>query len=42
LGERIRETGLPVVIVQEGGYHLETLQSNAEAFFHSPQAWARR
>lgn len=41
LGERIRETGLPVVIVQEGGYHLETLQSNAEAFFHSPQAWAR-
>jgi acetoin utilization deacetylase AcuC-like enzyme len=42
LGERIRDTGLPVVIVQEGGYHLETLQSNAEAFFHSPQAWARR
>jgi acetoin utilization deacetylase AcuC-like enzyme len=41
LGERIRETGLPVVIVQEGGYHLETLQSNAEAFFHSPHAWAR-
>ncbi|MDF2643777.1 MAG: aphA 2, partial [Pseudomonas sp.] len=36
LGERIRDTGLPVVIVQEGGYHLETLQSNAEAFFHSP------
>lgn len=41
LGERIRDLGLPVVIIQEGGYHLETLESNAQAFFHSPQAWAR-
>jgi acetoin utilization deacetylase AcuC-like enzyme len=39
LGERIRSLGLPCVIVQEGGYHLETLESNAQAFFDSPQAW---
>ncbi|VWC26029.1 acetylpolyamine aminohydrolase [Burkholderia latens] len=24
---------LPTVIVQEGGYHLETLDTNARAFF---------
>jgi acetoin utilization deacetylase AcuC-like enzyme len=41
LGERIRSLGLPCVIVQEGGYHLETLESNAQAFFDSPQAWQR-
>lgn len=41
LGERIRSLGLPCVIVQEGGYHLETLESNAQAFFDSPQAWRR-
>lgn len=29
LGECIRRLGLPCVIVQEGGYHLETLDSNA-------------
>lgn len=39
LGERIRSLGLPCMIVQEGGYHLETLESNAQAFFDSPQAW---
>ncbi|HEX8588964.1 histone deacetylase family protein [Pseudomonas sp.] len=39
LGERIRSLKLPTVIVQEGGYHLETLESNAQAFFESPQAW---
>jgi acetoin utilization deacetylase AcuC-like enzyme len=39
LGERIRSLGLPCVIVQEGGYHLETLESNAQAFFDSPQVW---
>ncbi|KNX78340.1 hypothetical protein DA83_23235 [Pseudomonas sp. 250J] len=33
LGERIRALRLPCLIVQEGGYHLETLQINAEAFF---------
>jgi len=39
LGERTRSLGLPCVIVQEGGYHLQTLESNAQAFFESPQAW---
>ncbi|MFJ3522784.1 histone deacetylase family protein [Pseudomonas sp. NPDC090203] len=39
LGERIRSLGLPCVIVQEGGYHLETLESNATAFFDSAKAW---
>lgn len=33
--------GLPCVIVQEGGYHLETLDSNAQAFFCGPQTWAK-
>jgi acetoin utilization deacetylase AcuC-like enzyme len=40
LGECIRALGLPSVIVQEGGYHLETLDSNAQAFFASSQVWA--
>ena len=39
LGECVRDLGLPCVIVQEGGYHLETLESNAKAFFDSPEAW---
>jgi acetoin utilization deacetylase AcuC-like enzyme len=39
LGERIRSLNLPCLIVQEGGYHLESLEDNARAFFHSPQAW---
>jgi acetoin utilization deacetylase AcuC-like enzyme len=33
LGERVGELGLPTVIVQEGGYHLDTLDANARAFF---------
>ena len=33
LGERIAALGLPTVIVQEGGYHLDTLASNARRFF---------
>ena len=33
LGERIKALGLPTVIVQEGGYDLETLSDNAERFF---------
>jgi len=33
LGERIASLGLPTVIVQEGGYHLDTLESNARRFF---------
>ena len=41
LGECIRGLGLPCVIVQEGGYHLETLDSKAQAFFNGPQAWAK-
>jgi acetoin utilization deacetylase AcuC-like enzyme len=39
LGERVRSLGLPCVIIQEGGYHLETLEDNAHAFFVGPQAW---
>lgn len=41
LGERIRSLALPTVIVQEGGYHLESLESNARAFFAGPEHWQR-
>ncbi|MCE4071093.1 MULTISPECIES: histone deacetylase family protein [Pseudomonas] len=34
LGQAIGELGLPTLIVQEGGYHLESLQENAEQFFN--------
>lgn len=33
LGETVGALQLPSVIVQEGGYHIETLAANAEAFF---------
>lgn len=33
LGEAIGALGLPSVIVQEGGYHLQSLEANARAFF---------
>ncbi|TKC83124.1 histone deacetylase family protein [Trinickia terrae] len=33
LGEALGGMGLPTVIVQEGGYHLESLEANARAFF---------
>ncbi|OWP49510.1 histone deacetylase family protein [Pseudomonas nitroreducens] len=33
LGREVASLGLPQVIVQEGGYHLQTLQANAQAFF---------
>jgi acetoin utilization deacetylase AcuC-like enzyme len=33
LGAAIGALGLPSVIVQEGGYHLESLEDNARAFF---------
>ncbi len=33
LGERVASLGLPTVIVQEGGYHLDTLEANARQFF---------
>lgn len=39
LGERIRALGLPCLIVQEGGYHLESLEANARAFFADPHDW---
>ncbi|WP_152225635.1 histone deacetylase family protein [Pseudomonas sp. SCB32] len=34
LGQVIGELNLPTLIVQEGGYHLESLQDNAEQFFN--------
>lgn len=33
LGREIGALGLPTLIVQEGGYHLESLDANARAFF---------
>jgi acetoin utilization deacetylase AcuC-like enzyme len=33
LGERVGSLGLPTVVVQEGGYHIDTLELNARAFF---------
>jgi acetoin utilization deacetylase AcuC-like enzyme len=33
LGQAIGALDLPSVIVQEGGYHLESLEDNARAFF---------
>src|SRR5471032_118242 len=39
LGERIRSLGLPCLIVQEGGYHLESLEDNARAFFVNSDVW---
>jgi acetoin utilization deacetylase AcuC-like enzyme len=33
LGEAIGALGLSSVIVQEGGYHLDSLEANARAFF---------
>ena len=39
LGERIRSLGLPCLIVQEGGYHLESLEDNAQAFFGQSAQW---
>jgi acetoin utilization deacetylase AcuC-like enzyme len=39
LGRRVRALGLPCLVVQEGGYHLESLEDNAKAFFDSVKAW---
>jgi acetoin utilization deacetylase AcuC-like enzyme len=33
LGREVGALGLPAVIVQEGGYHLDSLEANARAFF---------
>lgn len=40
LGQRIRSLGLPCLIVQEGGYHLDSLEDNARSFFADSAAWA--
>lgn len=39
LGEQIRGLRLPCLIVQEGGYHLESLEANARAFFAAKEDW---
>ena len=33
LGSLVRGLGLPTLVVQEGGYHLESLTDNTVAFF---------
>lgn len=33
LGRKIREIDLPTLVVQEGGYHLESLELNVKSFF---------
>jgi acetoin utilization deacetylase AcuC-like enzyme len=33
LGGRLGALQLPTLIVQEGGYHIETLEANAQSFF---------
>ncbi|MEA3126690.1 MAG: hypothetical protein QOD67_3709, partial [Caballeronia sp.] len=33
LGRQVGALKLPTLIVQEGGYHLDTLEVNAQAFF---------
>jgi acetoin utilization deacetylase AcuC-like enzyme len=38
-GKIIRQMKLPTLIVQEGGYHLESLESNASAFFGRLDDW---
>lgn len=39
LGASIRALSLPCVIVQEGGYHIETLEENCMAFFGNIEGW---
>jgi len=38
-GKVLRELGLPCLIVQEGGYHLSSLEDNAKAFFVNADVW---
>lgn len=33
MGQRLKELGLPTLVVQEGGYHLDTLALNVREFF---------
>jgi acetoin utilization deacetylase AcuC-like enzyme len=37
LGKRISEAGVPVLVVQEGGYDLESLSENVQQFFKGPE-----
>ena len=39
IGQAIAKMGLPTVFVQEGGYHLESLEDNARAFFANGEVW---
>lgn len=39
LGEQIRGMGMPCLIVQEGGYHIDSLDDNARAFFGAIDEW---
>lgn len=39
LGQQIRALRLPTLIVQEGGYHLDSLGDNARAFFEPLADW---
>ena len=34
LGKRVREAGLPTLVVQEGGYDIATLSTNVQQFFN--------
>ena len=42
IGRRIGETGVPTLVVQEGGYRTRTLGQNAAAFFTGLSAGANR
>jgi acetoin utilization deacetylase AcuC-like enzyme len=33
LGAKIAQLNVPVLVVQEGGYHVESLEANARSFF---------
>jgi acetoin utilization deacetylase AcuC-like enzyme len=41
LGAAIGALSVPVVIVQEGGYHIETLEANARSFFNGVSSQRR-
>lgn len=40
MGVRVRELALPCLVLQEGGYHLESLGQNTRAFFGSVRSWS--
>lgn len=39
LPENTRQSHLQTPIVQEGGYHLQSLEANAQAFFAQTSDW---